>query len=296
MGKSKLGQLLTAFFLLACVLFGFLMTILVVQQLPQRLASNTQSPVLRLVIAFFLAFGCAAFFELGVWRLKQALTMDESKTKVADGAVYQQVAHVYRLKDILGNIFFIIVILAVSGFLVWVILGQPLSLTSEFIAYIVGYVVYVIARKPIQALLAKIFKSNTMTSTYTITPTRDAMTISNIAGMKRGQAPITIQFADIGEMRILTPIEAVSFLEYEVGPNLELAKRQTRDLYDFAKGKIPRPSVYTIGAQNTIGHTLLLRGRELFYMVNFANQDGADLLAAYNAYKQRETPPAPAEA
>ena len=105
--------------------------------------------------------------------------------------------------------------------------------------------------------------------------------------MRRGQAPIRIGFDELEDVRVFTPVEAQAFRQYELGPNVELGIQQTRDLIDFGRGAITRPSVYTIGSENSLGKSVLLRGPNLFFWTHYGGQDGSDLLAAFDAYRGR---------
>ena len=97
--------------------------------------------------------------------------------------------------------------------------------------------------------------------------------------------PVLLRFDELTEVRPLSYVGARAFLRYEVGPNLDLAARQTRDVARYLKGDIARPGVYTIGTPTMAGTHVLLRGPELLYLLAVDGDDVADLGNAFEAQR-----------
>jgi hypothetical protein len=95
-----------------------------------------------------------------------------------------------------------------------------------------------------------------------------------------------VPFVELDEIHEFSSYpEAQTFMEYSVGPNLNLSVRQTKDMARFVKGEIARPRVYV--QRTSIGKIVLLRGPELFYMLGFDTDDVSDLLQAFQQFKSR---------
>jgi hypothetical protein len=97
---------------------------------------------------------------------------------------------------------------------------------------------------------------------------------------KRGPSRFTVRFDELEEVRSLTYAETVTYMNCTVGPNVELAAREIREVYQWRTGKIPRPTAHFSTAENPAGQKVLLRGPEVFYLFSF-HTDPADLLEAF---------------
>ncbi|MBN2083802.1 MAG: hypothetical protein JW748_01160 [Anaerolineales bacterium] len=102
---------------------------------------------------------------------------------------------------------------------------------------------------------------------------------------KRGPSRFTIRFDEIQEVRGLTYAETLTYMNYIVGPNLELVAREVREVYQWRTGKIARPTAHYSTAKNPFGQKVLLRGPEVFYLISF-HTDPADLLEAFRRAQQ----------
>lgn len=97
---------------------------------------------------------------------------------------------------------------------------------------------------------------------------------------KRSYA-VRIAFAEIEELRALTDDEAEDM-------NVSLDMRHKRDLFDYLRGKIVRPSVYQAVHRN--GRTLLIRGRNLVYLMTVDPEGLDEVFNAYAAYRAAVLP------
>jgi hypothetical protein len=102
---------------------------------------------------------------------------------------------------------------------------------------------------------------------------------------KPGPSRFCVRFDELEEVRNLTYVEAVAYMEYTVGPNVELSLREKRELYEWRTGKIPRPTVYILNSTSGLGKKVLLRGPDLFYLISFHAEDVGDLLKAFQRSK-----------
>jgi hypothetical protein len=97
---------------------------------------------------------------------------------------------------------------------------------------------------------------------------------------KRGPSRFTVRFDELEEVRSLTYAEARTYMEYTVGPNVELVAREVREVYQWRTGRIPRPTAHYSTAENPFGQKVVLRGPKLFYLFSF-HTDPAGLLDAF---------------
>jgi len=94
-----------------------------------------------------------------------------------------------------------------------------------------------------------------------------------------------ICFEELDQVRVFNSFqEANMFMRNSVGPDLKLVLKQTTGLYHYARGEIARPSVYS--RFGSLGTTILLRGKDLFYMISFENKDASDLVRAFEEFKK----------
>ena len=100
--------------------------------------------------------------------------------------------------------------------------------------------------------------------------------------------PLLLRFDELAEVRPLSYVGARAFLRYEVGANLDLAARQTRDVARYLKGDIARPGVYTIGTPTMAGRHVLLRGPEVLYLLAVDGDDVADVVSAFEARRSEQ--------
>lgn len=207
-------------------------------------------------------------------------------------------------------------------FLVTSIAARKDPLPTMFWIVLGTYAVYVVIRKPIGALLTSAGRGLPGTaqpsarSTIGATapaPTRSiagaiesailaSYTIQNDSivldlNRKRARPPgkrpfisvgnqpsvVTIRFDELDEIRALTFVEAQAFVQYKVGPDLQLGLKLTSDLFHYMNGETERPSHY--GSWGSLGTVLLLRGSTLFYLVSVSNPNVNDLIDAFNAFK-----------
>ena len=96
-----------------------------------------------------------------------------------------------------------------------------------------------------------------------------------------GPSRFCVRFDELEEVRRLTYAEAVTYMSFTVGPNIELGLREMRELYEWRTGRIPRPTAYIANAMSILGKKVLLRGPGLFFLVSFFAEDVGDLIDAF---------------
>jgi hypothetical protein len=99
--------------------------------------------------------------------------------------------------------------------------------------------------------------------------------------------PIQINFKEIDEIRELTFVESQSLMKYQVGPNVSLEVQGAKDMYEFLKKKIERPSVYVMTPSSSVAKTLFIKGKNLFYLSAMENENFNDLISAFKKYKKK---------
>lgn len=119
---------------------------------------------------------------------------------------------------------------------------------------------------------------------YAITPEGVAVDLRLRRPEQATTGPVLLRFDELAEVRPLSYVGARAFLRYEVGPNLDLAARQTEDVAHYLRGDIARPGVYTIGTPTMAGRHVLLRGPELFYLLAVDADDVTDAIDAFEAH------------
>ncbi|MBN1440296.1 MAG: hypothetical protein JW929_12890 [Anaerolineales bacterium] len=108
----------------------------------------------------------------------------------------------------------------------------------------------------------------------------------------RGPRKFFVGFDELEEVRTMTYVETSEFLHHVVGPNIELALREYREVFAWRSGNIPRPAVHISTARSVFGTKVLLRGSDLFYLISFHGGDGHDLVEAFRRARESDAHPA----
>jgi hypothetical protein len=261
-----------------------------------RPASETETTLALLLFAAVVIIGGEA---VRVW-VRQAFTLEESKFSAQPRGLASTLGSLALLRDLILVPLLPILAFAANVVLIFLLAREVTSrgfaaLPTKFWLVVGLYVVYFLARQPILAVLRRASRPLTSTiPTYTLqgdTIVLDLKRKRSSASSRRGFISIgsdpcivTIRFDELDEIRALSYVEAQSFVQYELGPDLQLALRGTKELYRYLGGEIERPAVYS--HWGSLGVVLLLRGPKLFYLVSVANADVEELVAAFNAYKQ----------
>ncbi|MBM3175795.1 MAG: zinc ribbon domain-containing protein [Chloroflexi bacterium] len=299
MGKPKLNQIFTGTLILWVGILFLLLT-LPLTLLPQQGAShlfggrgsfNNYLPGSTFLCIFIAAF-LIVYIESAVWWTKQSLKIEESKLQYEERSLWTAIALFFQYAGIVYSIFLSLILLALTFLFSYIVIdlfkSNPLSFSGQFFLMAGIYVLYGIARNPIYSSLKKSGAAKKLSwgqPTYTLTD--KGLTID--LKMKNLRDPsknlVTIGFDELDEIRTFSFVEAQTFLKYTIGPNIELVIRQTKDLHDYIKGKIKRPSVYTFTAIQSVGKIVLLKGPDLFYFLAFDTQDVSDLVDAFGSFK-----------
>ncbi len=97
-----------------------------------------------------------------------------------------------------------------------------------------------------------------------------------IFGGKVAFYPVKILFSEIREIRELSFVEAQSYLDYKIGPDVSLAARSSIELARFLRNPADpsnRPNIYTFMPASSGARTLVIRGENLFYVLAVGNED-----------------------
>jgi hypothetical protein len=244
------------------------------------------------VTAFFIVF-----IESSLVILKRSLAIRGSQLKPVNTSLWTLIGQFAQYQDMLGSVIISVVFLAIlaitSYLIVQLAASNQLHTSPPFFLQLLVYAAYLLGRKPLTNALRPMGKAIRRQSaqslpTYQLTPNGLSVDLNiRQIGDQSKRFVVNIGFAELDEVRAFSYAEAEAFQRYQIGPNIELLARQTKDLYQYMKGTISRPTVYGLNMLSTSGTTMLLRGPELFYFVSFNTAGGSDLVGAYKAFKQR---------
>jgi hypothetical protein len=291
MGKPKFLQVFAGASILWVGIL-FLVLTLALTLLPQHGESFNNYLSTSTSASIFVAVFLVVYIECALWWTRQSLRIDKAKLEYADKSLWTHIAVFFQYAGIAYAVILALILLALTCLFLYITINllaaNPLSFSSGFFIMAGIYVVYAVARNPVRSMLKKsgaTRKLGSGLSTYTLTD--KGLTIDlKIKNLKDpSKSLVTIGFSDIDEIRTFSFVEAQTFLKYEVGPNLEIVIRQTKDLHDYVKGKIDRPSVYAFTAIQSVGKIVLLKGPDLFYFLAFDTEDVSDLINAFNSFK-----------
>jgi len=240
----------------------------------------------------FVALFLIVYIECALWWTRQSLRIEEAKLEYKDKSLWTQIAVFFQYAGIVQAVILSLVLLALAILFAYIIINllttNPLSISSGFFVMAGIYAAYVIARNLLLTMFKKsraARKLGTDLPTYVLT-NKDLTIDLKMKNLKdQSKNLVKIGFDELDEIRTFSFVEAQTFLKYEIGPNLEIVIKQTRDLHDYVKGRIERPSVYTFTAIQSVGEIVLLKGPDLFYFLSFDSEDVSDLVTAFNSFK-----------
>jgi hypothetical protein len=289
MEKPKLNQI---FWGIIVLLVGVLSCIVILSLtlLPPQLGFISESSLAWVFLAVFWI----VIIESGLWWTKQSFKIEERKLEYKERNIWSHIALFYQYADMTHYILLSFILLALIGFvsyfLIYMLIHNPISFSKQFFILASVYGVYVVARKPLKSTLKKTIKpiGQKTLSKYALTDKGFIIDL-NIKNMQEPLKKylVSIGFDEISDLKTFSFIEAQTFLKYELGLNIELVAKQTKDLYEYIKGQIARPSVYTITSVSSLGKTVFFKGPDLFYLLTFDAEDVSDLISAYNSFKAK---------
>jgi MFS family permease len=93
--------------------------------------------------------------------------------------------------------------------------------------------------------------------------------------------PVKIYFSEIQEIKSLSFVEAQSLQNYKIGPDITLQIQSSIDLVKFLRNPTDqknRPTAYTLQNYASGTKTILIRGKNLFYLVAVSNENADKLI------------------
>lgn len=289
MSTYKAAKLGTRMGGLLLVLVGFLFACF---SLYVSLTSGSKfTPTTAVLLPLFLCF----FMEVGYSFLKKSIFRSEKWEQTTSSDTVEKVGkglNIYFLiKDILKNIYGFIIILLITGGIIYLFVKANLALTlnREFYILLGTYLIYLLVlRRFLVPVMNKLkeFGKKFMT-TYTVDASGVTFTLpdEDLSHPER-KFIIHVNFHEIEEVKLLSYQEARSYMKYEFSPDLKKLSSAPKNWYLFLKENI-RPPVYTRIVSG--GAAVLLHGKENFYLITVNKDDPTDIVENYEKYKQTIT-------
>lgn len=285
-GRFRLTQILGSIILfLAGTLFALLIILASLQ--PQKSEFS--------LIWVFMAIFLIIWFEGVIWWLRQSLRIEDSKLEYREKSIWTRFGLFSQYAGIVLSIIIILILLSILSPVISFFISKfdydSISISREFLSLVSTCGLYIITRNPIISALRKIgsslvkrFKGSFANYTLSDNGLIIDLKWNNFKGQP-GKYLINIGFDEIEEIRTFSFVEAQTFIDSWVDSNTELRSRQVKDMVDFSRGKIARPSVYE--SISSTGRTVFLKGPNLFYLITFDVENVDDLMNAYNSFKQK---------
>jgi hypothetical protein len=289
--KPQLAQILGGIALLQGGI-SFAVLILLSTLLPPGSSTTSQSLVVWLTVAIFFII----FVELSLSWTKQAFSIRSSQLQYDKSDLWTTIGHAYQYVDAstsLVAILFFVAMLAVLAYFVIQLMGNQVTFSTPFFTQLAVYALYLLVRRPLKPVFSRLgtaINNQARGALPTYQLTTDAVIVDlNITDLEHPSKKclVKIGFDEIDELRSFSYAEAQTFARYQIGPNVSLLSQQTRDLYNYLKGNIARPTVYGVNMISSGGTTVFLRGPTLFYFLTFNTSDVRDLMDAYESFKRR---------
>jgi hypothetical protein len=158
--------------------------------------------------------------------------------------------------------------------------GQ-LSFPGRIIAIFIVYFIYLLIKQPL-VRLQETFSPRLAPLDAGYTVLGSAVKIDLGLGEKLG---FSLPYSQLKELRLMTPIQARQYLDLEIDPEFREAFKSRQELQAYISGERIRPKAFLVGVKRDQGTVVLLRGDDFLYLLNFNDQDGKDLIIAYEAFK-----------
>lgn len=203
-------------------------------------------------------------------------------------AAWKQLNIYFLIKEILHNIKGFIVILIMAGGAIYFFTRshQTLNLNLEFYIQLSTYAIYLLILRrllvPIMGHLKK-FSQKFMT-TYSVDENGVTFTLpdKDLSHPER-KFTIHVDFREIEEAKLLSYQEAKSYMKYEFSSDPKKLSSAPKNWMLFLKENV-RPSIYTRVVSG--GASVLLQGKENFYLITVNNDDPRDILEYYERSKR----------
>jgi hypothetical protein len=152
---------------------------------------------------------------------------------------------------------------------------------GRIIAIFIVYFMYLLIKLPVMRLQER-FSPGLAPLEAGYTALGSSVQIDLGVGQELG---FSLPYSQIKEIRLLTPVQARQYLDLEIDPQFREAFKDRQAIQAYLNGEIRRPKAFLVGVKRDQGTIVLLRGDDFLYLLNFGDQDGQDLLLAYEAYK-----------
>jgi hypothetical protein len=220
------------------------------------------------------------FFELGAWEWRRR---DQTRSLRRQGSNF--ITTILSNSDLLLTfIAGIISLLYISQFTIEFFMQAAsghLVFPGRIIAIFIIYFIYLLIKQPFLRL-QQTFSPKLAPLEAAYTPLGSSVQIDLGLGQELG---FSLPYSQIEELRLLTPVQARQYLDLEIDPHFREAFKDRQELQAYLNGERRRPQAFLIGVKRDQGTVVLLRGEDFLYLLNFGEQDGEDLLVAYEAFK-----------
>ena len=93
--------------------------------------------------------------------------------------------------------------------------------------------------------------------------------------------PVKIKFSEIEEIKVLSYVEAESFMRYRVNPDVNLRVQSAIEMANFLKDPTnpeKRPNKYLLIPNASGAKTLLIKGENIFYIIAVGNENAEEMI------------------
>ncbi len=251
----------------------------------------TVSKIITWLLAGLLTIG---LIETGIfWMNKSRTIQADNLNTLPEKNTLSSMAGATALSRAYFNLIsYPVLVIFLSGIFYLVITsntGQPLVFCALSYSYLILMAFYIFIRKRLVLAMHPWLQKaidfiNSQLPSYQIQDNQIHLDLK-IKNIHRpnSQSLVSIDLAELDEIKILNYPEARALLNYKIGPDLILASESVKDLYKYLKNEIPKPRYYS--KVSSTGSILLLKGPEIFYLLSVANQDHQDLLGAFKQAK-----------
>lgn len=219
------------------------------------------------------------FFELGAWEWRRR---DNPRPQRRQGS--NMVSTILLNSDLLLTLTAAIVSLLYISQITTEIFTRAgagqLVFPGRIIAIFIVYFIYLLIKQPL-VRLQETFSPKLAPLEAGYSTLGSSVQIDLGLGKELG---FSLSYSQIKELRLMTPVQARQYLDLEIDPEFREAFKNRQEIQAYLSGELRRPKAFLIGVKRDQGTVVLLRGDDFLYLLNFTDQDGEDLLMAYETY------------
>jgi hypothetical protein len=220
------------------------------------------------------------FFELGAWEWRRR-NKPRALRRLGSNIITTILLNSDLLLTFIAGVISLLYISQITLEIITRASQDQIVFPGRIIAIFIIYFIYLLIKQPL-VRLQQTFSPQLAPLEAGYTALGSSVQIDLGLGPELG---FSLPYSQIEEIRLMTPVQARQYLDLEIDPEFREAFKDRQAIQAYLNGEIRRPKAFLVGVKRELGTIVMLRGVDFLYLLNFGDQDGEDLLLAYEKYK-----------